>query len=366
MPTKSVEKEKGSLSATRGTKPALSSANARVPNPSFFPNAEPIRATQGEIPPGPESANLDAILARINALRSVSTASNTSGSALGFVESLWEKPAGATTTPIFRSPESVTSTIPGKDKSRSRDFIPTAIPSAGEASRTMVSKVVQELQSISKQKEDTFESRIADKPKTLIDEYGDTKIYRVQGEPLLYYWVPVARPTVSERAIINTLKEAATRLISITPYRIRDPEQKRNVYAQQVLEILRASPELKVPSTKYDFYATAVVSEMVGYGLIDTLIKDDRLEEVMVIGPRVPVYVFHRKYDMMISNVEFTSDGEIEDVINRIAREIGRRVDISSPLLDARLPDGSRVNATIPPASVSGSTLTVRKFRLDA
>lgn len=225
--------------------------------------------------------------------------------------------------------------------------------------------MVQQLQNLSKGKVDSFEQLMQDKPKTLIEEYGEAKIYRVQGEPLLYYTIPVARPTVSERAIINTLKEAATRLISITPYKIRDPEQKRNVYAQQVLEILRASPELKVPPTKFDFYAQAVVSEMVGYGLIDSLIKDDKLEEIMVIGPNVPVYVFHRKYDMMITNVEFTNDNEVQDLVNRIAREVGRRVDISSPLLDARLPDGSRVNATIPPASVSGSTLTIRKFRTD-
>ncbi len=228
------------------------------------------------------------------------------------------------------------------------------------------SQVVQDLQKVGTEANvSTFESRIADKPKKLIEEYGQTRIYKVQGEILLYYWVPVARPTVSERVVINTLKEATTRLISITPYRIRDPEQKRNVYAQQVLEILRASPELKVPSSKFGFYATAVVTEMVGYGLVDSLIKDDNLEEVMIIGPNVPVYVFHRKYDMMTTNVEFTADNEIQDLINRIAREIGRRVDISSPMLDARLPDGSRVNATIPPASVSGSTLTVRKFRAE-
>ncbi|QQR92654.1 MAG: Flp pilus assembly complex ATPase component TadA [Candidatus Iainarchaeum archaeon] len=246
--------------------------------------------------------------------------------------------------------------------------IPTTMAKSPEPSKspTDFSKVVQDLKTLAQEKDTpSFESVMETRPKTLLEEYGKAKIYRVQNESLLYYYVPVARPTVSERAIINTLKEVATRLITITPYKIRDPEQKRTVYRQQVLDILRASPEMKVPPTKYEFYAEAVVSEMVGYGLIDDLIKDDRLEEIMVIGPRVPVYVFHRKYDMMITNIQFTTDDEIEDVINRIAREVGRRVDISSPLLDARLLDGSRVNATIPPASVSGSTLTIRKFRAD-
>ncbi|MCR4369038.1 MAG: ATPase, T2SS/T4P/T4SS family [archaeon] len=199
--------------------------------------------------------------------------------------------------------------------------------------------------------------------KEIVEEYDDNKIYRLPGEPLLYYWTPVARPIGGERSIINTIKEAATRIISIAPYKIRDQEQRRNVYFQKVLEILRGSPELNIPKTRYEFYADAVVREMIGYGLIDNLIKDDNLEEIMVIGPNMPVYVFHRKHEMMLTNIEFYNDNEIQDLVNRIARQIGRRVDLSSPLLDARLPDGSRVNATMPPASVQGSTLTIRKFR---
>ncbi|HZX34672.1 MAG TPA: ATPase, T2SS/T4P/T4SS family [archaeon] len=198
-----------------------------------------------------------------------------------------------------------------------------------------------------------------------IDSYGTTKIYRLPDQPLLYYWTPVVRPVGAEKTIINTIKEAATRIVSIAPYKIRDQEQRRNVYYQKILEIFRDSPELNIPKTKYQFYADAVVREMVGYGIIDALINDDRLEEIMVIGPKTPVYVFHRDYEMMVTNIEFYSDNEIQDVVNRIARIVGRRVDLSSPLLDARLPDGSRVNATIPPASVQGSTLTIRKFRED-
>ncbi|MBS3058560.1 MAG: CpaF family protein [Candidatus Diapherotrites archaeon] len=182
---------------------------------------------------------------------------------------------------------------------------------------------------------------------------------------MLYYYIPVPRPTSSEKTIINTIKEAATRLITIAPYRIRDPQQRKAVYYQRVMDILRNSPELKIPQHRFDFYANAVVRDMVGYGLIDSLVNDDKLEEIMIIAPKTPVYVFHREYEMMLTNIEFFNDNEIQDLINKIARQIGRRIDISSPLLDARLPDGSRVNATIPPASVEGSTLTIRKFKKD-
>ncbi|MFH0970906.1 MAG: ATPase, T2SS/T4P/T4SS family [Candidatus Diapherotrites archaeon] len=326
----------------------------RMPSSPDFPTPiSPVSATALEIPPAAPGEDVDSLLRKLENLRAMtgnipspSSYSTVSSTAIPPIQSL-----GQLRDPAFRNPEASPASIPS---------IPSPSPSL-----TMTG-LVQQLRTISEEKNDsTFESRIADRPKTILEEYGQAKIYRVQGEPLPYYWVPVARPTLSERSIINTLKEATTRLISITPYRIRDPEQKRNVYAQQVIDILRSSPELKVPTSKFDFYATAVVSEMVGYGLIDPLVKDDRLEEIMVIGPNVPVFVFHRTYDMMVSNVEFSSDVEIQDLVNRIAREVGRRVDISSPLLDARLSDGSRVNATIPPASVSGSTLTIRKFRAD-
>src|SRR3989344_1340589 len=74
-----------------------------------------------------------------------------------------------------------------------------------------------------------FEKEMEKAPKEQVDAYGETKIYKVKEDPLLYYWTPVARPTGSEKTVINTIKEAATRIISIAPYKIRDPEQRRNV-----------------------------------------------------------------------------------------------------------------------------------------
>jgi len=198
-----------------------------------------------------------------------------------------------------------------------------------------------------------------------VESYGNVKIYKVPGEKLLYYYVPVTRPTGSEKRIVRTIKEAATRLITISPYKIRDPEQRRSVYRQRIMDILQSSPEIKIPKGKMSFYTEAVIREMVGYGLIDPLVSDDKLEEIMVTGSKKPVYVFHRDYDMMKTNIEFYTDDEVVDLINKMGREVGRRVDYSSPLLDARLVDGSRVNATIKPASISGPTITIRKFKAD-
>ncbi|MBI4044892.1 MAG: CpaF family protein [Candidatus Diapherotrites archaeon] len=215
------------------------------------------------------------------------------------------------------------------------------------------------------QVEEAREQEKDNRKKKLVTSYGNAKIYTVQGEFIPEYTTPVPRPTAAEKAIINTIKEAATRLITIAPFKIRDQQERRNVYYQKVIEILQNSPQLGIPQHRWEFYAESVVREMVGYGLIDPLVNDDKIEEIMVIGPKKPVYIFHRQYEMMTTNIEFYSDQEIIDLVNRIARLVGRRVDISSPMLDARLADGSRVNATVEPASVDGSTLTIRKFRKD-
>ena len=114
-----------------------------------------------------------------------------------------------------------------------------------------------------------------------------------------------------------------------------------------------------------DNLARKLFQDLVGYGEIDPLIRDDNLEEIMVIGIDKPVYVYHREYGMMKTNILFKDAGEVMNLIDSIARQINRRIDQESPILDGRLPDGSRVNATIPPISADGPSMTIRKFKRD-
>ncbi|MBQ2665902.1 CpaF family protein [Methanobrevibacter sp.] len=107
------------------------------------------------------------------------------------------------------------------------------------------------------------------------------------------------------------------------------------------------------------------IRDIIGYGEIDSLIQDDELEEIMIIGTGKPIFVYHREYGMMKTNLEFEDEGEIRNLIDSIARQINRRIDQESPILDGRLVDGSRINATIPPVSPDGPSLTIRKFRRD-
>jgi pilus assembly protein CpaF len=105
----------------------------------------------------------------------------------------------------------------------------------------------------------------------------------------------------------------------------------------------------------------AVLAEIVGYGPIQDLVLDDTVSEIMVNGPR-QVWI-EREGKLYLTDIMFANAEHVVRVIQRIVAPLGRRCDESSPMVDARLPDGSRVNAIIPPLSLIGPTLTIRKFR---
>ena len=107
----------------------------------------------------------------------------------------------------------------------------------------------------------------------------------------------------------------------------------------------------------------AIAAEILGYGPIEPLLNDDSVSEVMVNGPR-QVYV-ERNGRLELTDVTFQDDDHVMRVIDRIVSPLGRRIDESSPMVDARLPDGSRINAIIPPISLVGPVLTIRKFAKD-
>ncbi|MEE4194040.1 MAG: CpaF family protein [Anaerolineae bacterium] len=103
-----------------------------------------------------------------------------------------------------------------------------------------------------------------------------------------------------------------------------------------------------------------IVAEILGFGPLQVLLDDDEITEVMVNGPK-SIYV-ERKGKLLKAKVSFMDDDHVNRIIERIVAPLGRRIDESQPYVDARLPDGSRVNAIIPPISLVGPVLTIRKF----
>ncbi|MDR1561136.1 MAG: CpaF family protein [Holosporaceae bacterium] len=106
--------------------------------------------------------------------------------------------------------------------------------------------------------------------------------------------------------------------------------------------------------------ARELVDDMIGLGPLETLLEDESVSEIAVNGPH-QIYV-ERKGIMMLTPIKFRDDSHLLQIAQRIAHRVGRRVDTSSPLCDARLPDGSRVNIVAPPIALDGAAISIRKF----
>jgi pilus assembly protein CpaF len=106
--------------------------------------------------------------------------------------------------------------------------------------------------------------------------------------------------------------------------------------------------------------ASEIADDALGHGPLERLLADDSISEIMVNGP-YDIWV-ERQGRLFDTKVRFDDESHMRRIINKIVAEVGRRVDESSPMVDARLPDGSRVNIIIPPLSLSGPLITIRKF----
>ncbi len=138
----------------------------------------------------------------------------------------------------------------------------------------------------------------------------------------------------------------------------RSSETERQLQERFARIYQQANVNLGAEQVKQLF--TMVCDELMGFGPIQHLLNDDTVSEVMVNGPQ-HVYI-EQKGRLKLTNVRFANDEHVLKVIDRIIRPLGRRIDRKWPMVDARLPDGSRVNAIIPPCAIDGSTITIRKF----
>ena len=173
-------------------------------------------------------------------------------------------------------------------------------------------------------------------------------------------------PSAVERQRLTQLRSRVQRLLvdALTPDPqtggfAERPEQIRTLIDRNVDQALTESG-VSLPRSERARLSEMVGAELLGFGPIQPLLDDDTVSEVMVNGP-LRVWV-ERKGRLEKTDVQFDDDAHVRRVVDRIVTPLGRRIDESSPMVDARLPDGSRVNAVIPPLALNGPTLTIRKF----
>jgi len=136
-------------------------------------------------------------------------------------------------------------------------------------------------------------------------------------------------------------------------------EQLRRLVVEELDSVLQADRAPLSPAERQRLVAD-ISEDVLGYGPLEAFLADPEVSEIMVTGTR-PIYV-ERSGRLYATGSRFLIEEHLRRVIERIVGQVGRRIDESSPMVDARLPDGSRVNAVLPPLSLDGPTLTIRKF----
>ncbi len=138
---------------------------------------------------------------------------------------------------------------------------------------------------------------------------------------------------------------------------------QRKTFIKQKLDDIFARLPAKLPQSIREQLTRDISNDVLGFGPIQPLLDDPDVSEVMVNGPK-SVYV-EKGGHLIKTGVTFDNNEQVLRVIDRIILPLGRRIDADSPTVDARLPDGSRVNAVIPPVAIDGANITIRKFRKD-
>jgi pilus assembly protein CpaF len=161
---------------------------------------------------------------------------------------------------------------------------------------------------------------------------------------------------VLHRYIIDAIEESGRNLL----------EGTRPALAQFVTDkVAEYVARLRLAISRYEMerLAEELVDELTGFGPLEVLLRDKSVTEILVNGPN-KVFI-EREGVLHHSDLRFIDSHHVERVIQRILAPLGRRLDESSPMVDARLPDGSRVNAIIPPIALDGPCVSIRKFRKD-
>ncbi len=225
------------------------------------------------------------------------------------------------------------------------------------ASTTWVSELMQDAQQTQGEKEyASYE----------LDAHGLKVKIRIvdKGSFIPIYEVTVPGLGDATKVLLISLRQELLSMVPIDPTRIEDKAYveeltQRYIDASNII-VDRYLPG-STPSTKQILIAY-VVNFMLGLGDLEIPLADDNLEEIAVNTAKEPVWIYHKKFGWCKSNLMLQNEDVIYDDAEQIGRRIGRQISNLSPLMDAELPDGSRVNATLYPISQKGNTLTIRKF----
>jgi flagellar protein FlaI len=170
--------------------------------------------------------------------------------------------------------------------------------------------------------------------------------------------------TEPEEKILRFIKETLIKLINVRLDEV-ESDSVEGLLIKHIDQVL-LDYEIKANSIFKKKLLYYVKREFLGYGRLDPVMRDPNIEDISCDGSGVPLFLFHRKYGSLKSNVQFDNENELSDFVVKLAQKCGKHISIAEPMLDATMPDGSRIQMTLSnTVTTRGSTFTIRKFRSD-
>jgi len=177
----------------------------------------------------------------------------------------------------------------------------------------------------------------------------------------------VIEPTLlkEEQQYLDEIKTLLMEELNVSVKDLETHEKAVEYLKSKVAEVIK-DYKLKIPKETVEKLMYFIVRDFLGYGKVDALMRDHMIEDISADGVDIPIYVWHREYESLPTNIVFKSADELNNFIIRLAFLAGKQISIASPMLDASLPDGSRIQMTYGrEITRRGSTFTVRRFRVD-
>lgn len=185
--------------------------------------------------------------------------------------------------------------------------------------------------------------------------------YREETNEYVYY---VVEPelTAEDRRVIDRVREVLAYTLEVPRERFASREDAESYIEDAVLEVIDKF-KIRVSRHRLGKILYYIKRDTVGFGKIDVMMRDPYIEDISCDGVKTPVYVWHKDFESIPSNVVFETVTELNNVILRFAYISGRTVSLANPILDAQLPDGSRINAVLGgQVATRGGSFSIRKF----
>jgi flagellar protein FlaI len=229
--------------------------------------------------------------------------------------------------------------------------------------------------SIAKKKDEKKEKSDDDKDVTTMETYEFSSegipikvvIQRKKGEFVPIYDLEISIISPTTEIILEGIRQELIRRVNLGIAEIND-FKNINVVEEKFDSMISILVDKYFPDSDEvtsAFLSTYLKMKSLGLGNLELIMKDENLEEIVINQSTEPVWVFHKRLGWLKTNIMLKSEEQIRHYASIIARRIGRQITVLTPLLDAHLDEGDRVNATLYPVSTDGNTITIRKFTKD-